>query len=276
LKKKRIPVFLVSARFRDDQAFFHWWGKWYRKFLSFFTHIFVQDEHSRELLNQLHLNNVTVSGDTRFDRVYEIAGKSKEYPGVELFKQNKKILIAGSTWEKDEEILLDYINKNEEDLKFILAPHEINKKKIYRLVSAIESPVVRFTDEDKSAYPQAKVMIIDTIGHLSSVYKYGDIAYIGGGFGKGIHNILEAATYNLPVIFGPNYQKFSEAVEMIELKAAYSINDFEEFNRVLSNMVSDDKLRKQLSKTAGNYVKSKIGSTNLIFDKSLSMIFKEE
>ncbi|MFW5820610.1 MAG: 3-deoxy-D-manno-octulosonic acid transferase, partial [Bacteroidota bacterium] len=236
MRKKNIPVFLVSAKFRPDQAFFKWWGRWYRKFLRFFTHFFVQDKQSLELLNHLNIYNVSITGDTRFDRVYEISRVSKEYPGVELFKQNKKILIAGSTWEKDEDLLIRYINHSDEGLKFILAPHEINAKKIYHLISEIEASAVKFTDEDKSLFAGSKVMIIDTIGHLSSIYKYGDVAYIGGGFGSGIHNILEAATYHLPVVFGPNYHKFNEAVELIDKKAAFSISDYEGLNQSLNEL----------------------------------------
>jgi 3-deoxy-D-manno-octulosonic-acid transferase len=269
LRKKNIPVFLVSAKFREDQAFFKWWGRWYRKFLNYFTHIFVQDTASMELLKGLGHQNVTISGDTRFDRVYEISQNSRDYPGVELFKQDKKTLIAGSTWEKDEEILVKFINESDHNLKFILAPHEINSRKIYKLISEIDSPVVKFTDEDKSSYPAARVMIIDTIGHLSSVYKYGEIAYIGGGFGRGIHNILEAATYSLPVVFGPNYEKFTEAVEMIEGEAAFSVGNYPELKYILDKLFSDKNLSADCSSRAGNYVASRLGATLKIVNESL-------
>lgn len=272
MKKKNIPVFLVSAKFRSDQAFFMWWGRWYRKFLRYFAHFFVQDKQSLDLLNKLNLNNVSITGDTRFDRVFEISRLSKEYPGVELFKQNKKVLIAGSTWDKDEEILIRYINNSDDSLKFILAPHEINAKKIYRLISEIEAPVVKFTDEDKSHFPESKVMIIDTIGHLSAIYKYGEVAYIGGGFGNGIHNILEAATYYLPVIFGPNYHKFNEAVELVEKKAAFPISTYEALNQKLDEIFNHPGELKECSDRAGNYVRSKLGATDQILNKSLKMI----
>lgn len=269
LYKKKIPVYLVSARFREDQAFFRWYGPWYRKFLNYFSHFFVQDEKSARLLRSLGLENVTVSGDTRFDRVYQIASASREYPGVELFRNGKKVLVAGSTWEKDEELLVEYINKCKTDLKFILAPHEINSRKLYRLISMIDKPVVRFTDEDKRYYERAGVMLIDTIGHLSSVYKYGDIAYIGGGFGKGIHNILEAATYALPVLFGPNYQKFREAIEMIENEGAISIQNYEMLRDGIDSFIDDpDKLRK-FSGNALHYVKSNLGATDRIIRGSM-------
>ncbi len=269
LYKKKIPVYLVSARFREDQAFFRWYGRWYRKFLNYFSHFFVQDERSAALLRSIGMENVTVSGDTRFDRVYQIASASREYPGVELFRNGKKVLVAGSTWEKDEELLVEYINKCTKDLKFILAPHEINSRKLYRLISMIDKPVVRFTDEDKRYYERAGVMLIDTIGHLSSVYKYGDIAYIGGGFGKGIHNILEAATYGLPVLFGPNYEKFREAIEMIENEGAISIQNFEMLKDGIDSLINDPERLRKFSGNALHYVKSNLGATDLIIGGSL-------
>lgn len=272
MNKKSIPVFLVSAKFRPDQAFFKWYGMWYRKFLRYFTHFFVQDQQSSELLAGLGHTNITISGDTRFDRVFEISRISKDYPGVELFKQDKKIVIAGSTWEKDEELLIRYINESDENLKFILAPHEINSKKIYRLISAIDTAVVRFTDEDKSHFIQSRVMIIDTIGHLSSVYKYGDIAYIGGGFGNGIHNILEAATYYLPVIFGPNYKKFNEAVELIKENAAFSVPDYDGLKDILDGILKDPEKLNHCSSKAGEFVRSKLGATEIIVTESLKKI----
>lgn len=268
LKKKNIPVFLVSAKFREDQAFFKWWGKWYRRFLHFFTCIFVQDKSSLELLSSIGLENVKITGDTRFDRVHAISIKSRDYPGVELFRQGKKVLIAGSTWEKDEELLVQFINESNNNFKFILAPHEINTRKIYKLISAIEFPVVKFTDEDKANYPRAKVMIIDTIGHLSSIYKYGDIAYIGGGFGRGIHNVLEAATYSLPVVFGPNFNRFTEAVELIDQKTAFSFSDFEEIRTILLHLFNNDEEREKCAKRAGEYVRSRLGATAMILDES--------
>jgi 3-deoxy-D-manno-octulosonic-acid transferase len=272
LKKKNVPVFLVSAKFREEQAFFKWWGRWYRKFLNYFSHFFVQEEVSSDLLKSLGHNNVTISGDTRFDRVYQISQASRSYPGIELFKQNKIILVAGSTWDKDEEFLVRFINKSDENIKFILAPHEINSKKIYRLIASLEPPVVRFTDEDKSHFTDARIMIIDTIGHLSSVYKYGNLAYIGGGFGSGIHNILEAATYHLPVIFGPNHKKFTEANEMIQKEAAFVINDYNELNDKLEELLNDSSRLKKCSEKAGEYVKSRIGATQAIMNKSLEIV----
>lgn len=272
LYKKKVPLFLVSAKFREDQAFFRWYGIWYRKFLSYFTHFFVQDKTSKSLLQNIGYNNVEIAGDTRFDRVHQIAIRSRSYPEIDAFKQDKKVIVAGSTWEKDEELLVQYINNSGNDVKFILAPHEINSKKLFRLVELIDSPIVRFTDEDKRGYPRAKVMLIDTIGNLSSVYKYGDIAYIGGGFGKGIHNILEAATYGLPVVFGPNYNKFNEACEMLEIEASFSIQDYENMASVFENLLTNSEFLKSCSLKASEYVRSRIGATNIIVNGSLKNI----
>jgi len=269
LNKRKVPVFLVSAKFRRDQVFFKWYGKWYRKLLRFFKILFVQNEESRRLLNVINIKNVIVAGDTRFDRVFKISRYSVDYPWIEPFSKDKFVIIAGSTWEKDEQILIEYINQSDQGTRFILAPHEISGKKLLRLIERIDHPTVRFTDIDKSSYVNAKVLIIDNIGHLSSLYKYGDIAYIGGGFTKGIHNILEAATYGLPVIFGPNYKKFLEAVELVHKKAAFPINNFEELKTATDRLISDKNLLSSCSEITLDYIKSKLGATNSILDKAL-------
>ena len=269
LFKKNIPIYLVSAKFRPEQMFFKKYAFWYKKFLRFFKWFFVQDEQSVLLLKEAGFSNVSLSGDTRFDRVYQLSKNSRDYPGIELFKQNKKTMIAGSIWEKDEEILIQFINQCPDDYKFILAPHEINKKKIYSLVSQIEGSVVRFTDADKAFFPTAKVMIIDTIGHLSSVYKYGELAYIGGGFGKGIHNILEAATYGLPVIIGPNHKKFKEAVDLIDMGAAFSIDDYSSFEIIFKKLFNSPSLLSESSGISKTYVAEKIGATETVLNKSI-------
>ena len=271
LKKKKIPAYIVAAKFRRDQVFFKWYGMWYRSVLKFFTVLYVQNEESRRLLSVIGIKNVEVTGDTRFDRVYAISQRSVEYPWLEPFAKGKKVIIAGSTWEKDEQLLIQYINHSGPDIRFILAPHEISEKKLIRLIEQIEFPVVRFTDNDKSSYLNAKVLIVDTIGHLSSLYRYGKIAYIGGGFGKGIHNILEAATYGLPVVFGPNYHKFLEAVELIEIKAAFSIINFDELKSALDRLTNDNKVLSDCSVLAKNYIESKLGATRSIIDKAMSI-----
>jgi 3-deoxy-D-manno-octulosonic-acid transferase len=271
LKKKKIPAYIVSAKFRRDQVFFKWYGKWYREVLKFFTILFVQNEESRRLLNVIGIKNVEVAGDTRFDRVFNLSHRTVDYPWLESFTGGKKVIIAGSTWERDEQLLISYINNSDHNIRFILAPHEIDERKLMRIIESIDHPTVRFTDNDKSSYLNAKVLIVDTIGHLSSLYRYGKIAYIGGGFGKGIHNILEAATYGLPVVFGPNYRKFLEAVEMIDKKAAFSINNFEELKSTLDLLTSDEKLLINCSHLAKSYIESNLGATRTIIDLAMQV-----
>jgi 3-deoxy-D-manno-octulosonic-acid transferase len=269
LKKNKVPTYIVSAKFRRDQVFFKWYGAWYRSVLKFFTVLYVQNEESRRLLSVIGIKNAEVTGDTRFDRVYAISQRSVEYPWLEPFARGKKVIVAGSTWEKDEQFLISYINSSGPDIRFILAPHELNEKKMVRLMELIEQLTVRFTDNDKSSYLNAKVLIVDTIGHLSSLYRYGQIAYVGGGFGKGIHNILEAATYGLPVVFGPKYQKFLEAIEMIDRKAAFSVNNYEELKSTLDRLTTDEKLLADCSRLAKSYIQSNLGATRTIIDRAL-------
>ena len=271
LKKKRIPTYVVSAKFRRDQIFFKWYGAWYRSVLKFFTVLYVQNEESRKLLGVIGIKNVEVTGDTRFDRVYNLSHRTVDYPWLEPFVGGKKVIVAGSTWEKDEQMLISYINNSDADIRFILAPHEINEKKLIRIIELIEHPTVRFTDNDKSGYKNAKVLIVDTIGHLSSLYRYGKIAYIGGGFGKGIHNILEAATYGLPVVFGPKYQKFMEAVEMINRKAAFSVSDFKEMKSTFDKLTSDEKSLVECSQRAKSYIESNLGATTKIINDAMKI-----
>jgi 3-deoxy-D-manno-octulosonic-acid transferase len=269
LKKKHIPAFVVSAKFRRDQVFFKWYGMWYREVLKFFTILFVQNEESRRLLNVIGIKNVEVTGDTRFDRVYNLSHRTVDYPWLEPFTGGKKVIIAGSTWDRDEQLLISYINNSDYNIRFILAPHEINERKLLRIIESIDHPTVRFTDNDKSGYKNAKVLIVDTIGHLSSLYRYGRIAYIGGGFGKGIHNVLEAATYGLPVVFGPRYHKFLEAVEMIDKKAAFSINNYEELSSIFNQLTSDEKLLVSCSTLAKNYITSNLGATRAVINRAI-------
>ncbi|MDA3779752.1 MAG: 3-deoxy-D-manno-octulosonic acid transferase, partial [Bacteroidales bacterium] len=225
IKKNNIPLYVVSAIFRNKQSFFKWYGKRYRKELAAISHFFVQDDESKRLLAKININNVTVTGDTRFDRVYEISKQSKELPIINNFKNDTQVFIAGSTWKPDEEIITSYINKNHNKIKFIIAPHEIDETNIRRIENSIADniPVVRYSNANEKDLSSVRVLIVDNIGLLSSIYKYANIAYIGGGFGKGIHNILEAACYSIPVIFGSNYYKFNEAVELVKKRGAFSI-----------------------------------------------------
>ena len=222
LNKQKVPVYLASGMFRSGQLFFKWYGGWYRKFLDRFTRIFVQLEGSKILLGRFGINHVTVAGDTRFDRVKELAETNYPHEGLENFSKNAKVIIAGSTWERDEQILEHLYRKLPSDLRWIIAPHELSASHISKLQHRFSDSVL-FSQMTRNLDAQTRVVIVDTMGHLSFLYRYGTLAYIGGGFGKGIHNTLEAATYGLPVFFGPAHQKFSEALGLIEISAAFPV-----------------------------------------------------
>lgn len=264
LQKMNIKIYLISGIFRSNQIFFKGYGKWFREMLRTFNHLFVQDNESAGLLKSIGFENVTVCGDTRFDRVYAITQKATEFPLIRSFINGKMVLIAGSTWPPDEEIIVRFINDNTLTIKFIIAPHEIHERGIIRLQESIQRKTLRYTSIDESEIEAADVLIIDTIGILSSVYQYGNVAYIGGGFGKGIHNILEAATFGLPIIFGPNFKKFREANDLIKLKGAFPIKNMADFNEILNTFITNH----QAFITAGNntqkYVQANLGATDII------------
>ncbi len=266
---RKIPLYLVSGIFRKNQRFFKPRGIQSRKMLKWFTHFFVQNEESKKLLNSINLMNVTIAGDTRFDRVYEITNQSGELPLIEKFAKNELVMVAGSSWKPDEELILKYFKESGHSFKLIIAPHEIHKENITRIINAVPSGknAVKYSEADKKDLAAADVLIIDCIGILSSVYKYGHIAYIGGGFGKGIHNILEAATFGLPIIFGPNYIKFKEAVELLKLNAAFSIHTFDELTLTLNSLFNDQQKIKEAGKISSNYVEQNRGATDLILKK---------
>ena len=267
LHLQHIPLYIVSGIFRKNQVFFKWYGDFYRHMLGFITYFFVQNEESKSLLNSLGITQVEVSGDTRFDRVAENAKNKKELKEIEAFCGSSKVMVAGSTWPTDEE-LLNTIIKSYTDWKFIIAPHEIAETNIQGLEKQLLGKTIRYSKlkAHKSALPQ--VLIIDNIGLLSSLYAYGTIAYIGGGFGKGIHNTLEAAAFGLPVIFGPKYQKFQEAKDLIELKAGFSISNQAELNNCFKLLQADS--HKEAGKQAKAYVDSHTGATAQILKKILT------
>lgn len=267
INKKEIPLYIISAIFRDNQQFFKntYWGKWYRKMLHLVTHFFVQDEHSANLLQSVGITNYTITGDTRFDRVATIAKNAVEIPVVEKFRDNKILLIAGSTWKPDEELLSQYMSKNG-SFKMIIAPHEVTPANIGRLDSLFEN-AVRFSELKDKDVEKYKVLIIDSVGMLSSLYQYGNMAYIGGGFGVGIHNILEAATFGLPVVFGPNYTKFKEAVDLTSFGGAFPITDYQSLQKSLSNLLSNPQERKIAAEASRKYVDQNVGSTQKIIEK---------
>ena len=269
LQLKKIPVFLISANFRWDQWFFKWYGKSFREILKTFKHIFVQNEKSENILLEYGFNKITVSGDTRFDRVSQIVNDRKVIPEAENFKQGKLLLVAGSTWKEDEAILIKFINRNNRDLKWIMAPHEINIPHIERIERLIRKPSVRFSEAQGRDISFADVLIIDNIGMLSSLYAYGNLAWVGGGFGRGIHNILEPATFGIPVFFGPNYKKFQEAVDLVRLKGAFVINSYEEFINCINPLLSSKELLENTGEINSDYIHINIGAKDKIVNKLL-------
>ena len=267
LAKRQIPVYSVSANFRTNHLFFRRYGKWYRRILKNFTHIFVQNQQSYNLLKKYNINTVTISGDTRFDRVFSIAMQSKSIELVNYFKQNKITIIAGSTHEKDEEFLIRYINYSSNNIKFIIAPHDINEDRINRVYDAIRKYVIKYSEANKNNISEADVLIVDNIGLLSSVYRFGNIAYVGGGFGKGIHNILEHAVYGMPILFGPNYKKSSEAIDLIDQNAAFVITDYQGLEIILNKFCNSKELLTNISRISRNYVRDNKGATGIILKK---------
>lgn len=267
LKKHKIPTLLVSGIFRADQIFFRKNIEWFQKSLKTFTHFFVQNNESIRLLNSINHTNVSLSGDTRFDRVFDIVKNKKELPLIKLFTENSLTLVAGSTWEKDEELLVHYINTKAIDKeRFIIAPHTIKQVGVEKLIRNISKKTLRYSEATLKNIQNAEVLIVDSIGILTSVYAYASFAYVGGGFGAGIHNILEPATYGIPVLIGPKYQKFQEAVGLVEKKACFEIQNQESLNQKLTLFFSNSEFVKKSGKTALHYIQNHIGATNLIIE----------
>ena len=262
LKRKNIPTYLVSGIFRDDHHFFKSSGAWFRKQLSAFTHFYLQDEKSVRLLNSIGYFNVTLAGDTRFDRVFEVAANVNQNDLIKQFVADKKMLIVGSSWMEDEAIVSSI---KLAPLKLIIAPHEVNKAHLDSMVDRFGSAasVLLYSNANESNVSDAQILIIDNIGMLSSLYQYATVAFIGGGFGKGIHNILEAATFGLPIIFGPNYKKFTEAKELIKLGGAFSIKDSSDFEKTM-HLLDDEQVLKTASLISKMYIKTHVGATGRI------------
>lgn len=263
LKVRNIDTILISGIFRENQAFFKWYGGFMRKALSTFSYFFVQDKLSETLLKSINFTNVIACGDTRFDRVYEITKQDNTLDFISKFKNSTYTLVAGSTWKEDEEILVNYINtKASEKEKFIIAPHNINSNDIQELKKFIHKKVVLFSEKEGKNLETYQVFIIDTIGILTKVYSYADIAYVGGGYTKsGVHNVLEPATFGLPIIIGPNYSKFIEVKELIELKACFSVNNSKKLSVLLSSFFIDKIKRLETGSRALNYVIDKTGAS---------------
>ncbi len=268
LNNNQIPTILFSAIFRDNQFFFSKFGNWYRKLLHYFTHIFVQDINSKNLLLKYDIKNVTVTGDTRFDRVYEIAQMPVSLPCIEKFVQGQeKVIVAGSTYQEDAKILSDFIDSHP-GVKLIIAPHEIDDKSIENTVTAFYSNYIKYShlNEDDCQVNKKQVLIIDTIGLLSKIYRYGTITYVGGGFNNGIHNVLEAVVYGKPVIFGPKYHKFIEAIELLENEIGFSVVDTASFFDVAEFLLNDTEKLEEIRHKAKAYIEERIGSSKKVIN----------
>ena len=262
LKKKNVPTYLISAIFRPGQLFFRPWGKAYFKLLYTFKHIFVQDQVSANLLQHRGITSVSVAGDTRFDRVVEVRKQAKELPVVEGFVAGaERVIVAGSTWPEEEKMLARYLSEHE-DVRLVLVPHEIHAAHLHQLFQYFEGRYVRYTEAVPMSLDKCRVLVVDTIGFLSSIYRYGHVAYIGGGFGVGIHNTLEAAVYGMPVVFGPNWEKFREAHGLIEAGAAISVKNYREFAAALDKAFDE---QMAMGQRANDYVQSECGATERIY-----------
>ncbi len=267
LSKAGINTYIISAIFRPQHAFFKWYGSWYKKMLRYFTKLYVQDEESGKLLTGIGVKNYQIAGDTRFDRVFEIAQKAKEYPEVAHFTKGAQVLVGGSTWPEGEKIIAEYLKKNTK-VKLLLAPHEIHNDHIVQIEQMMSGfKCARYTELEGVNLEELRVLIVDTMGMLSSMYRYGHMAYIGGGFGSGIHNTIEASTFGLPVIIGPNYKKYKEACDLIELGGAFSISNFNDFARVADKLLNDKESLLNSSKASVNYVNKMRGATKIIVEE---------
>ena len=268
LRKLGIPTYLISGIFRKNQLFFKWYGGFYRTALNTFTYFFVQNESSKKLLLELGKTNVTVSGDTRFDRVASILEKDNSLDFIETFKNDTLTIVAGSSWPKDENLLVDYINQTSEKIKFIIAPHNIKEEQIQELKNSISKRVVLFSEKSNKNLADFDVFIIDTIGILTKIYSYADIAYVGGGFGNpGVHNILEPATFGVPIVIGPNFSHFAEATALVNREGCISISNKKELMDAFSNLIANDNIRHEKGHICNTFVQMNKGATDIIMKK---------
>ena len=266
LYKRGIPVYSVSSIFRPGQIFFRWYGKSYQRVLKTFAHLFVQNEESKTLLAGIGVNHTTVVGDTRFDRVLDICAAAKQLPLVQKFKGDALTFVAGSSWGPDEDIFIPYFNAHPE-MKLIIAPHVVSDGHLKEIESKLQRSCIRYTQATEENVEQADCLIIDCYGLLSSIYRYGEISYIGGGFGVGIHNVLEAAVYGIPVIFGPNNKKFREAQHLLANKGGFEIQGSEDFEQLMNKFLNDEAYLKESGKAAGDYVKGNAGAMEKIMKR---------
>ncbi len=271
LQNKEIPTYLISGIFREKQVFFKWYGGFYRNALNAFEHFFVQNSNSKELLLQLGKTNVTVSGDTRFDRVSSILNQNNQLAFIEEFKNNTLTIVIGSSWQKDEALLVKYINTTN-NVKFIIAPHNINMDQIANLKNQISKKSILFSsyntnEMDASKLADYEVFIIDTIGILTKIYSYADIVYVGGGFGNpGVHNILEPATFGVPIVIGPNYSHFAEAIALVKMEGCISINNQEELNESFDKLIQNEGVRLEKGHICSTFVEMNKNASETIMN----------
>lgn len=263
LKRRGVPVYSVSSIFREGQVFFRWYGRTYSNVLKCFTRFFVQNDESRRLLATLGITDVDVTGDTRFDRVLQVKQQARQLPIVDAFRQGYKVFVAGSSWPPDEDIFINYFNEHR-DWKLIIAPHVIGNDHIRQIVGKLRRKAVRYTEATEDSAREADCLIIDCFGLLSSIYGYGDVAYVGGGFGVGIHNVLEAAVWGMPVIFGPNNKRFQEAQDLLASGGGVEIDSYSQFEAVMNTYVADTSAIEADGKKAAGYVAAKAGATYVI------------
>ncbi len=262
LQKRQIPTYLISGIFRENQLFFKWYGGFYRKALNTFKHFFVQNANSKELLLQLGKTNVTVSGDTRFDRVVAILEKDNTLDFISDFKNDTLTIVVGSSWAKDENLLVDFINSTQHKMKLIIAPHNIKSEQIQELKKSITKKTVLFSEKENKNLADYDVFIIDTIGILTKIYSYADIAYVGGGFGNpGVHNILEPATFGVPIVIGPNYSHFAEAIALVNMEGCISISNQQELNEAFENLIQNQDIRYEKGHICSTFVQMNKGAT---------------
>ena len=261
LKDNDIPLYYISTLLRPDQYFFKPWGIWFRRQLGNVTHFFTQNNETAELLYNIGIDNASIAGDTRFDRVYSIAKQAKRFPEIEAFIGERKCIIAGSSWPSDEKLLYHFVNNLPDDYCFIIAPHDISDTHVKQIESQLTSYQL-YTNLDTNR--PSKTLIINTIGILSKIYRYARFAYIGGGFYEGIHNTQEAIVFDIPVVFGQKYHNFTEAVELVASEGAFTINNKEELERIFSKLMNDEDFYKKASQTCHTYVSQKVGATEII------------
>ncbi len=264
LKKRNVPTFLISGVFRRDQVFFKWYGGFYRRALASFEHFFVQNQQSADLLRSIGKSNVTISGDTRFDRVAAILEKDNRLDFVEQFKTDKHLIVIGSSWPKDEVLIAEYINRSR-DVKFIFAPHNIKPNQIDELRKSIAKSVLLHSDIKGHDLSKVDVIIVDSVGILTKIYSYADIAYVGGGFGNpGVHNLLEPATFGIPIVVGPNYSHFAEAVALVENGGCISIEDQTQLNEAFDMLLSNEDIRHEKGHICHTFVQMNRNATKII------------